>query len=1161
MMAARRFLIIIIVFIALLSTTEALSQTVKGQSMRMYTISLSGKKVAQNSLNKPVIGFIALQPYEKSTDEIKRAFDFLKGFDLFSAEYITMKELEKQSKSIDRFSLLWVHRPDSGALSDGQTNSQLIRILKSYTEHGGRLLLSLRALHYLNDLGFESQPLQDSIKKCSDDGYGRRLGFHAFREHPLFTGLNGGAYLCRPSSDLATGITGFFGNYIPQQGKVIAVDWDYIFLREESKMVLEYTPGKGKVLAVGGYMNFSLLNANSAHLDLFTLNCFRYLLDQYAGQPRFYWNYAPRQVTGCPAPVPTDQMLVAVSPSAKWDEHSSDIDLKRRFASENFWDVAGERMLTMGTERGGIEEIWAHPFMALRDYEVGIKFAYRDSVFWLRDERPGISVNPAYFSRQYKFPRAYLKELVVNDPTEPNGVIHYEYRGVYPAELIIRFKSNLRWMWPYSDQVTGSMCHSWDYDLDAFNIQDQSGDLNLVIGGTKKPVQHLSGQFEGFNYNKADSSFHGIPTGDIEVAALLSYKLEMNDNLDVVFSATSEGYAATKSHFSTAVHDPGRIYRNAMRHSLDILSKKLMITTPDQDFNTGYRWSLLAADRFFVNTPGMGSALVAGYSTTRNGWDGGHKVNGRPGYGWYFGRDAEWSSFALLDYGDFAKVKSQLEFFNKYQDLNGKILHEASTSGLIHYDAADATPLYVVLAGRYFRYTNDTAFLRRTWPNVKRAINFCFSTDTDRDHLIENTNVGHGWVEGGELYGSHATIYMAGSWGAALNEASNMARFMKDIEADSYRVEAEEQAKIIDSDFWSDQQQYFAYGKNIDGSFRREQTILPAVPVYFRMTDRDKSSLALKYVAGNAFSTNWGVRILRDDSPLFKPSGYHYGSVWPLFTGWASLAEYSTGNPIQGFFHLMNNLDVYKNWGLGFVEEVLNGAEYKPSGVCAHQCWSETMVLQPAIEGMLGLDVKAQEHKICLSPQVPPQWDSLHVENIRMADQLAGFYFKRTGGTVEYRFSLDHGAPVHVEFMPCFPAGTGFFKVSLNGKEIPFTTFKSPRAMTLIVSFELRSASNLVVETEAGISALPVIAEPKPGDAAEGMRILSANLEGNVYNVEVEGKAGSSGILEIWSGRPDLLKSENAKFINQSGHINRFSIDFGRTGLKYVTKIIGVNLK
>jgi glycogen debranching enzyme len=1151
-----------ILFILLNQSHPVQAQAVKGQSMRMHTIPLSKKKVSvSDTALKPVIAFVSPVPYETADPETKNAFDWLKSLKDYSSDFVITKDLPRQLKKSTRYSLIWIHRHDTASFSPEETSEKLLKPLRAYVENGGKLLLTLQAIHYLNNLGFESQVLQDSTKICKDNGYGRRLGFHSFRDHPVFNGMNGGAYICRPSVDITTRITGLFGDHVSKTGKVIGVDWDYIFLREDSKLVFEYMPGRGKVLGIGGYMNFTIPNSNTAQLSLFTQNCFNYLLDKFSEKPAYYWDYTSRQVADCQPRPETDQLLRAVAPAVKWDIKSSPIDLSRRFASENYWDVAGERLLTMGTEKGGIEEIWAHPFMALRDYEAGIRFAYKDTIYWLNDERPEIEVNPSFFARQYKFARAYLREVVVNDPTEPNGVIHYEYRGVYPAELIIRFKSNLRWMWPYSDRVTGSICHSWDSDLNAITIQDQSGDLNVIIGGTKNPVTHLSGQFDGLNYIPKDSAFQGIPTDKLQVSGMLSYKFEMNDNLDVVFSASMDGFNKTYSQFNESVHDPEAIYKNALLHSSELLSKNLMISTPDQNFNKGYRWALLASDRFFVHTPGMGKALVAGYSTTRHGWDGEHKVNGRPGYSWYFGRDAEWSAFAMLDYGDFDKVKSQLEFFNKYQDLNGKIFHEASTSGVLHYDAADATPLYIVLAGKYFRHTIDTAFLRKTWPNIKRAINFCYSTDTDQDHLIENTNVGHGWVEGGELYGSHSTIYMAGAWGAALTEAATMARFMKDIESESYTLEAGEQGKIIDQNFWSEANHYFAYGMDKDGSYRREQTILPAVPIYFRMTEKEKAASTLKNIAGNAFTTNWGARILREDSPYFKPTGYHYGSVWPLFTGWASLAEYATGNASQGFSHLMNNLNVYRNWGLGFVEEVLNGSEYQPSGVCAHQCWSETMVLQPAIEGMLGLEVNAQNRKIVLSPQIPPQWDSLKVENIRLADQFVSLDFIRRDGIYEYQFTLDRGQSVSIDFMPSFPAGTRFLNLSLDGKTVPFTTFKSGQAMTLFVSIELRSSSLLRIETESGISVIPAVSDPKPGDRAEGMRILSSNFSGTRYEVEVEGLAGSSGILGIWSNGPGIREAENALFLEQTGKISRFIVDFETSETKYLKKVVAIDIR
>ena len=122
---------------------------------------------------------------------------------------------------------------------------------------------------------------------------------------------------------------------------------------------------------------------------------------------------------------------------------------------------------------------------------------------------------------------------------------------------------------------------------------------------------------------------------------------------------------------------------------------------------------------------------------------------------------------------------------------------------------------------------------------------------------------------------------------------------------------------------------------------------------------------ALRFYAGNSFSADWGLRILSSASPLFNPRGYHYGGVWPLFTGWAALAEYAYGRPVQGFTHITNNMVIKNYWAAGFVEEVMSGAVYRPAGVCPHQCWSETNIAHPAISGMLGWRPDAMQHSIC----------------------------------------------------------------------------------------------------------------------------------------------------------------------------------------------------
>ena len=169
-----------------------------------------------------------------------------------------------------------------------------------------------------------------------------------------------------------------------------------------------------------------------------------------------------------------------------------------------------------------------------------------------------------------------------------------------------------------------------------------------------------------------------------------------------------------------------------------------MITTPDKEFNQGYRWAMVRSDQFLQTTSGVGTSMMAGFSTTATGWNGRQAVSGRPGYAWYFGRDGEWSGMALDAMGGFDKVKKVLAMFVKYQALDGKIFHELTSSGSVHYDAADATPLFILLAGHYLHYSGDISFIHSIWPSIEKAISYCYSTDTDHDGLIENTNVGHG---------------------------------------------------------------------------------------------------------------------------------------------------------------------------------------------------------------------------------------------------------------------------------------------------------------------------------------------------------------------------------------------------------------------------------
>jgi hypothetical protein len=529
-----------LLLILFLQAGQTDAQATKGQTFRTHTFTLTNVKHSEpvpDSVTK--IAFLGKEPFQNIDRESRAAIDFLKTMKGFYPVYVTFDELHKNSKLLDSYKLAWFHRQDTIGFSGSETDLKAIKEIKDFLAKGGNLLLTLNAFHYINTLGIESVKPTDSIKQSIDEGYGRKLGFHSFLNHPVFDGMFGGSYIMVPVKDTAFRVTGYFGSSLPVNGKVIGVDWDYIFLRENSKLMLEYTVGKGKVIAVGGYACYSVPDMNRDHLELFTKNIFRYFTVTDSTADVHYWNYLPAKV--CSLPINASQkdpLLPAIANSEKWDIPDDHLTIRNRYASGNYWDIAGERMLTMGTENGGIEEIWAHPFMAFRDYEVGLRFENQDTIFWLKDERPDVETLPWCYIRNYKFPWAYLHEILVNDPEHPCGVIHYEYHGINPAELVLKVNSNLRLMWPYSEKVLGSIGQAFDAERNAFIVQDQSGIYTAMIGANSVPGSLVTGQFSDFKYDKNKDFFAGIPTKNIIAAGLLTYSLKMVDHLDVVYSAT-----------------------------------------------------------------------------------------------------------------------------------------------------------------------------------------------------------------------------------------------------------------------------------------------------------------------------------------------------------------------------------------------------------------------------------------------------------------------------------------------------------------------------------------------------------------------------------------------------------------------------------------------
>jgi glycogen debranching enzyme len=380
----------------------------------------------------------------------------------------------------------------------------------------------------------------------------------------------------------------------------------------------------------------------------------------------------------------------------------------------------------------------------------------------------------------------------------------------------------------------------------------------------------------------------------------------------------------------------------------------------------------------------------------------------------------------------------------------GKILHELRSgelarAGLIphtpYYGTADATPLFVMLAATYFRWTGDL----ETMSTLRHALDGALEWidrygDRDGDGFVEYQRrspaglANQGWKDSEDCV-VHADGTLA-SGPIALVEVQGYVYLAKLRIAEVYealgeadrgralRAEAGRLRERFNEAFWNPEEGTFALA--LDGAKRQVASVTsnPGHCLYCGIVDADKAaSLASRLTAPDMFS-GWGIRTLSSDSPAYNPMSYHNGSVWPHDNAIiaAGLKRYGfaeeTLRIATGIFDIAAHSRDFRLAELycGFQRSGTSEIVGYPVA-CMPQAWAAAAPFM-LLQAMLGITAHAPARRLdVIQPRLPPWIERAELRRLLVGDAEVSLAFTRADDVTGFSL-LDQSGELTVTMAP-----------------------------------------------------------------------------------------------------------------------------------------------
>jgi glycogen debranching enzyme len=613
------------------------------------------------------------------------------------------------------------------------------------------------------------------------------------------------------------------------------------------------------------------------------------------------------------------------------------------------------------------------------------------------------------------------------DATNPDVCRNGE--TVVPRGTVHIFRSKILWKRTCQERlrihnygrVAMDFSFAIEFDADFADIFELRGttrerrgrriEAEIAQNGVVLAYEGLDGRFR-----RTRIAFDPPPTRLTESA--VNYQIRLEPGEEAIYrwviacEVDADSRAEIRPCYEKVVHEAASALESAH-------AREPLIFTSNEQFNDWLNRSLADLEMMRTETP-----------------YGPYPYAGVPWFSTEFGRDGVITALQCMWFdpslarGVLAYLAAtQADAENVEQDAQpGKILHETRAGEMAvlgeipfkrYYGSIDATPLFIMLAGAYYRRTGDRVFVESIWSNVERALAWIdHYGDADGDGFVEYTRrsklglIHQGWkdshdaifhADGTSAEGPIALCEVQGYVYAAKLAAAELAELFGD---DSRARDLSKQAKTLfrrfEESFWCDELSTYALA--LDGRKQpcRVRTSNAGHCLFAGIATEEHARRVAATLTDEMFFSGWGIRTVATSEARYNPMSYHNGSVWPHDNSLiaAGFARYDLKESAATV--LAGLLDASLFFDLHRLPELFCGFPRRPGEAptlypvaCAPQSWASAAVFL-LLKACLGLSVSASERRLTFSKPILPRFlQQVTIRGLKVADGRADLLLTR----------------------------------------------------------------------------------------------------------------------------------------------------------------------